>query len=108
MKTEKILIIGAGISGLSLAINLEMMKIPFRIIEKRAGWNKKGLAMAIQGEGLEAASSMGILEEIKTRGNIRSLKRIENSNGKVLKQFNPDPSDQSFIIRLSSLEPAIQ
>jgi 2-polyprenyl-6-methoxyphenol hydroxylase-like FAD-dependent oxidoreductase len=108
METKKILIIGAGISGLSLAINLKKMKIPFRIIEKQAKWNKKGLAMVIQGEGLDAALSMGILEEIKKQGNIRSLKKIENRKGKVLKRFNSDPSDQSFIIRRDTLHEALR
>lgn len=108
METKKILIIGAGISGLSLAINLKKMDIPFRIIEKQAKWEKKGLAMVIQGEGLSAASSLGILEEIKRHGNNRNLKRIENSNGKILKQFEPDPSDQSFIIKRDILHEALR
>lgn len=108
MKSEQILIVGAGISGLSLAINLKMINIPFRIIEKQAKWNKMGLAMVIQGEGLNAASFMGILEEIKNQGNSRNLKRIENRRGKILKQLNPDPSDNGFIIRRDTLHEALR
>ena len=52
------LIIGAGIGGLSLAVNLKLVGIPFRIIEKKVQWDSKGLAMAIQGTGLDAALSM--------------------------------------------------
>ena len=104
----KILIIGAGISGLSLAINLKTMKIPFRIIERQVNWSKKGLAMAIQGEGLNAAASMGILDEIKNQGEIRSLNRIENSKGKVLKRFKPDPFDKGFIIRRDTLHESLR
>ncbi len=108
MGKGRILIIGAGISGLSLAINLKKLNIPFRIIEKQTRWNKKGLAMAIQGEGLKAASSMEILEDIKLKGNNRNLKRIENSKGKVLKRMNPDPLDQSFIIPRDILHEALR
>lgn len=108
METEKILIIGAGISGLSLAINLKMMGIPFRIIEKQIKWEKKGLAMVLQGKGQAVASSMGILKEIKNQGNNRNLKRVENSKGKVLKYFDYDPSDNSFIIRRDALHEALR
>lgn len=64
--------------------------------------------MVIQGEGLAAASSLGILEEIKRQGNNRNLKRIENSRGKILNQFAADPSDQSFIVRRDTLHEALR
>ncbi|MCF6336277.1 MAG: FAD-dependent monooxygenase [Spirochaetales bacterium] len=81
METNKILIVGAGISGLSLAINLKSCNIPFQIIEKQKHWSKKGLALAIQVEGLTAAANMGILNTIKTHGKHRNLKGIENTSG---------------------------
>lgn len=108
MEKKKILIIGAGISGLSLAINLEKLNIPYRIIEKQSKWNIKGLAMTIQGEGLEAASSMGILDEIKLKGTRRNLAKIENSKGKVLKHILHNPSDNSFIVQRDTLHEALR
>jgi len=108
MAIKKILIIGAGISGLSLAINLKKMNIPYRIVEKQAQWSKKGLAMSIQGEGLEAASSLGILEKIKTPGKMRNLEIIEDSKGRVLRKLLPDFSDQGFVIRRDVLHEALR
>lgn len=108
MEEKKILIIGAGISGLSLAINLEKLDIPFRVIEKQSKWNIKGLAMTIQGEGLSAASSMGILYEIKLKGTKRNLAKIYNNKGKVLKQFTPISSDNSFIVQRDTLHEALR
>ncbi|MDA3941702.1 MAG: FAD-dependent monooxygenase [Spirochaetia bacterium] len=108
MENKKILIIGAGISGLSLAINLKKLNIPFRIIEKQAEWNKKGLAMSIQGEGLDAAANMGILTEIKASGVKRNLQRIENSKGKILKEIKTVSNDQSFVIRRDVLHEALR
>jgi len=108
MKKKKILIIGAGISGLSLAINLEKLDIPFRIIEEQSKWNIKGLAMTIQGEGLNVASSMGILDEIKLKGTRRNLTKIENRTGKVLKHFVDNPDDNSFIVQRDTLHEALQ
>jgi 2-polyprenyl-6-methoxyphenol hydroxylase-like FAD-dependent oxidoreductase len=98
MAIKKILIIGAGISGLSLAVNLKKLHIPFRIIEKQENWGKKGLAMSIQGEGLDAAASMGILKELEIYGKKRNLQRIENANGRILKQLEPVEEDHSFVI----------
>ncbi len=108
MAIKKILIIGAGISGLSLAINIEKLNIPFRIIEKQSKWNKKGLAMTIQGEGLNSASSMGILDEINKQGTKRNLAKIYNNKGKVLKQFTPNSSDNSFIVQRDTLHEALR
>lgn len=56
MKPEQIFIVGAGISGLSLAINLKMMNIPFRIIEKQAKWNKGEITLI--GEACHSLSSL--------------------------------------------------
>ena len=108
MAIKKILIIGAGISGLSLAINLKKMNIPYRIIEKQSKWSRKGLAMTIQGEGLEAASSLGILEEIKSPGKMRNLKKIEDRKARVLRKLVPDYSDQGFVIRRDVLHEALR
>jgi len=99
MKQKKILIIGAGISGLSLAISLQKRNIPFRIIERQKDWAKKGLAMSIQGEGIKASSSLGILDEIKKHGTKRNLKKILNSDDKILKTLITDFKDHSFVIR---------
>lgn len=108
MEKKNILIVGAGISGLSLAINLKKLDIPFRIIEKQENWEKKGLAMSIQGEGLEAASLMGILKEIKVHGEKRNLQRIENIKGKKIIQIKQNPEDQSFVIRRDILHEALR
>ena len=108
MAIKKILIIGAGISGLSLAINLEKLDIPFRIIEKQSKWTIKGLAMTIQGEGLDSALSMGILDEIKLKGTKRNLSKIYNNKGKILKHIADNPSDNSFIVQRDTLHEALK
>ena len=108
MEKKEILIIGAGISGLTLAINLEKMGIPFRIIDKQSKWSIKGLAMTIQGEGLSAASSLGILDEIKCKGTKRNLAKIYTKSGKVLKHFTPNSSDNSFIVQRDTLHEALR
>ena len=108
MKQKKILIIGAGISGLSLAINLQRMKIPFRIIEKQTNWKRKGLAMSIQGEGLNAAASLDILEEIKQKSTKRNLSRIYDPSDKVLKNIATNSHDMSFVIRRDVIHNALR
>ena len=108
MENKNILIVGAGIGGLSLAVNLKKLNIPFRIIEKQENWNKKGLAMSIQGEGLVAADSMGVLKEIRSQSKKRNLQRIENAEGKIIKQLEPEEEDTSFVIRRDVLHESLR
>ncbi len=108
MGKEQVLIIGAGISGLSLSVNLKISGVPFRIIEKKANWNRKGLAMVIQGEGLKAASSMGILNELESQGKKRQLQRIEDGSGRILKRLNTNLPDPGFIIRRDILHKSLR
>ncbi len=98
METKTILIVGAGIGGLSLAIILKSLNIPFEIIEKQKHWTKKGLAMAIQGEGLAAAEKTGILDNIESHGTPRNLERIEDNKGKLIKQIQKTTEEKSFVI----------
>ena len=108
MEEKRVLIIGAGIGGLSLAIKLKMPGISFRIIEKQKLWEIKGLAMSIQGQGIKSASSMGILEEIQKHGKSRNLQKIEDSNGRVLKKLIKNLSDDSFIIQRDTLHKSLR
>ncbi|TWT14324.1 FAD-dependent monooxygenase [Planomicrobium sp. CPCC 101079] len=68
MKAE-VLIVGAGPTGLALALALHKQKIPFRIIEKNSGPGTASRAMIVHGRILEHYRQMGFAEMIIEQGN---------------------------------------
>ncbi len=63
-----VLIIGAGPTGLVLALRLAHHRIPFRIVDQNAGPGLASRAMVIQARTLEFYEQIGLAEEIVRRG----------------------------------------
>ncbi|KAF9350090.1 hypothetical protein BGX26_011682 [Mortierella sp. AD094] len=60
-----VLIIGAGIGGLTLAILLEQINIPYHIFERASEVKPLGSAMSFTGGVFPALEQLGIYEELK-------------------------------------------
>ncbi|TWT25810.1 FAD-dependent monooxygenase [Planomicrobium sp. CPCC 101110] len=69
----RVLIVGAGPTGLALALALQKQEIPFRIIEKNSGSGTASRAMIVHSRILEHYRQMGFVEKIVERGN-----KVEN------------------------------
>jgi 2-polyprenyl-6-methoxyphenol hydroxylase-like FAD-dependent oxidoreductase len=63
-----ILIVGAGPTGLVLALSLARRGVPFRIIDRNAGPGQASRAMAVQARTLEFYAQFGFADEIVSRG----------------------------------------
>jgi 2-polyprenyl-6-methoxyphenol hydroxylase-like FAD-dependent oxidoreductase len=63
-----VLIVGAGPTGLMLACQLAIRRIPFRIIDKASGPTTQSQALAVQARTLEIFAQMGIAEAAVARG----------------------------------------
>lgn len=68
MAEPKILIVGAGPTGLVLATWLAKTGVPFRIVEKNDGPGQASRAMAVQARTLEFYRQIGFAEEVVSRG----------------------------------------
>jgi 2-polyprenyl-6-methoxyphenol hydroxylase-like FAD-dependent oxidoreductase len=55
-----VLIVGAGPTGLMLACQLALRRIPFRIIDRKAGPTDRSKALAVQARSLEIFEQMGL------------------------------------------------
>jgi len=66
----KVLIIGAGPTGLMMACQLARHKVPFIIIDQKKGITKASKALAVQARTMEVYQQMGIAQEALRRGNI--------------------------------------
>jgi 2-polyprenyl-6-methoxyphenol hydroxylase-like FAD-dependent oxidoreductase len=63
--SEEILIVGAGIAGLSLARGLKAKNIKFKIIEKRPGLWAEGAGIALPANAVQALRHIGLGDEIE-------------------------------------------
>jgi 2-polyprenyl-6-methoxyphenol hydroxylase-like FAD-dependent oxidoreductase len=72
---EQVLIVGAGPTGLVLALWLTKLGIPLRIIDKDSGPGQTSRALVLHARTLEFYQQIGIAEEIVAKGII-----IENIN----------------------------
>ena len=69
MKTNvKVIISGAGPTGLVMALALSRLGIPFRIVDPKSGPSEQSRAMGIQARTLEFYSILGISDEIVQLG----------------------------------------
>ncbi|TSJ40895.1 3-(3-hydroxyphenyl)propionate hydroxylase [Mucilaginibacter corticis] len=68
MNHTKVLIIGAGPVGLTLACELARRNVPFRIIERAATASQGSRAKALQPRSLEILNDLGIVEQLMEIG----------------------------------------
>ncbi|KAF9103328.1 hypothetical protein BGX27_010626 [Mortierella sp. AM989] len=61
----QVLIVGAGIGGLTLAILLDQISIPYHIFERASEVKPLGSGMAFSGNILTALEQLGLYEELK-------------------------------------------
>lgn len=78
----RVLIVGAGPTGLMMGSQLARFKIPFRIIDKNEGPTTQSRALVIQPRSLEIFEQMGIAERAVKQG--RTFQKINYVvNGKL-------------------------
>src|SRR5260221_14713217 len=99
MSSFPILIVGAGPTGLVLALWLARRGIPFRIIDKNTGPGQASRAMVVQARILEFYRQLGIADEVEA-GGVKMERKHVRKHGKsfaslVLKKIgaglNPCP-----------------
>ncbi|MFZ3588911.1 FAD-dependent monooxygenase [Bacillus sp. DJP31] len=81
---KKVLIIGAGISGLASALMLEKIGYAPVIFEKSDGLRNDGGGLTLWPNATDALHSMGLLEEIYQKSKILSESALTTSSGKTL------------------------
>jgi len=67
-RTERILIVGAGMAGLSLAIALQRQGINPQIFERSPSWPIHGAGIYLVGNAMRALRSLGLAEDVFGRG----------------------------------------
>jgi 2-polyprenyl-6-methoxyphenol hydroxylase-like FAD-dependent oxidoreductase len=65
---QRVLVVGAGIAGLSAAIALRQQGIAVEVVEKYRPEAVLGIGIILQGNALRALASLGILDEVRKVG----------------------------------------
>ncbi|MBV6450138.1 MAG: hypothetical protein MHPDNHAH_00859 [Anaerolineales bacterium] len=89
---KKILISGAGISGLTLAYWLKKHGFSPTVIEKRPNLNNKGYMIDFYGSGFDVAEKMGLLDQLVEKSSQYPVKKLEfvDNQGKPRASLNID------------------
>ena len=66
--SEKVLIVGGGIGGMSCAISLRRAGISVDLVEIDPAWKIYGAGITITGPTLRALQTLGVLDEVKQHG----------------------------------------
>lgn len=80
----KVLVVGAGIGGMSAAIALKQIGADVEVVEIDPEWRVSGAGITITGPTLRALQRLGVYEEIKQKGYVGDGIRVCDVNGEYL------------------------
>ncbi|KAK3816942.1 MAG: hypothetical protein JOS17DRAFT_806132 [Linnemannia elongata] len=82
-KRPKVLIIGAGLAGITLAMLLERTNIPYEIFERAAAVKPLGSAIFLNSTTAKVFKQCGIYDELFASGKITRCIQIANENREI-------------------------
>ena len=87
-RTERILIVGAGMAGLSLAIALRRRGIKPQILERSPSWPSHGAGIYLVGNAMRALRSLGLAEDVLSRGAEIHTQTLLSARGRELAKID--------------------
>jgi hypothetical protein len=83
-RIERILIVGAGMAGLALAISLRRQGVSPDIVERQQDWSVPGAGIYLVGNAMRALGSLGLAEEVRQGGALIRTQTILDDRGRRL------------------------
>jgi 2-polyprenyl-6-methoxyphenol hydroxylase-like FAD-dependent oxidoreductase len=86
----RVLVVGAGIAGLSLARALHQRDVPVVVLEKLAGPLDAGLALNLPGNAVAALGALGVADRLSGLGAPVHRREYRNARGRLLFSVDED------------------
>lgn len=67
-KRKKVLIVGAGLSGMAAAIALQRLGVSVDVVELQPAWKILGVGISVQGPALRALKAIGLIDRCVQQG----------------------------------------
>jgi 2-polyprenyl-6-methoxyphenol hydroxylase-like FAD-dependent oxidoreductase len=83
----KVLIVGGGIAGLSVATALSMRSIDCEIVERDREWTTIGAGVTLSPNGMRALGTLGLADAVEAAGRPIELVRTLTEGGEVRSEF---------------------
>lgn len=80
-----VLVLGAGIAGLSSALMLARNGINVRVMESKRHWESLGAGLTISGPSFRAIEALGLLDDVIHLGHVHPGIKVHDTKGNVLK-----------------------
>lgn len=90
MSVKRVLIVGAGLAGLSLAIALRRRGLSADIVERTDAWVETGTGLYLVGIGTRALAALGLAEVALRKGCINRTQTFRNDRGALLAELDVD------------------
>ena len=84
----RILVVGAGVAGLSLARVLRSRGLETELVERSVDWPVAGAGIYIPGNGLRALRELGLGDEVEAAAVVVARRRLLDDTGRLLIDFD--------------------
>src|SRR5690348_6614057 len=84
----RVLIVGGGIAGLTLAAFLERSAIDYEIVEKSPSWDIPGFSLGMWSNGRHILQKLGLADRYDREGVRIAKYRIYTGTGRLLREYN--------------------
>lgn len=101
---KKILIIGGGIAGLSLASQLEKQGKSVTLIERAKDWRQKGYVVGLWFNGFKSLERMGLKEDLNQIGWVNQYQNTVDDQGKPLRKVDFATLNQKYGLAVKFLK----
>ena len=84
----RILIVGGGVAGLSMARALRLRGLESEIVERDPAWRIAGAGVYIPGNGMAALDRLGLGDAVRARGAVVERRRLYDERGRTFIDFD--------------------
>jgi 2-polyprenyl-6-methoxyphenol hydroxylase-like FAD-dependent oxidoreductase len=88
MDKPRVLVVGAGISGLALVRALTDRGLPVEVVERSADWQTSGAGLYLPANAVRALYRLGIGDEVAKRAERVVRQRLHDHRGRALAEFD--------------------